>query len=51
MHWGITYVDANILKAAGKNEPEVTPYLLRLAFDICILHLTNYQYTISELGI
>lgn len=41
-HWGIDYIDANIMKAARNNEEEVTPYFIQLAFDLSILHLSNY---------
>lgn len=41
-HWGITYIDCASLKAARNNESEVSPYFLQLAFDLSILHLTNY---------
>ena len=41
-HWGITYIDSATLKAARNNDSEITPYFLQLAFDLTILHLTNY---------
>lgn len=51
MAWGVTYMTKEILKKAQANAGEASPTLRHLLFDVCILAMVDYEFTIEQLGI
>lgn len=49
--WGIPYITKDILKKSQNNSEEAAPNLTHLLFDLSVLAMTDYEYSLDELGI
>ena len=50
-NWGITYITDKILKQAKNNDSSCTQSMSKLMFDLVLLHIFDFEFSVQELGV
>lgn len=50
-NWGMSYITPDVLRKSKKNEDQAIQPMIRLLFDLVILHLFQYRHAPYQLAI